>query len=116
MLLPGKQQWLVAAILPIISGVSFVFLLNILWKLKYSNIFLREIGQVSYSMYIFHFIFAWYLVPGLGLTLKKGILPEFLLVCSMILVTSLTFFTAKISQKYIESPGIWMGKNLISKL
>ena len=116
LLLPSKQYWLVATFLPVIAGISFVFLLNILKESKYSNRFLTEIGQVSYSMYIFHFMFAWYLVPGIGLILKKGILPELLLVCSITLVTQLTFASAKLSQKYIEAPGIWVGKTLISKL
>jgi peptidoglycan/LPS O-acetylase OafA/YrhL len=115
-LLPSKQYWLVATFLPVIAGSSFVFLLNIFRELKYSNTFLTEIGRVSYSMYIFHFMFAWYLVPGIGLTLKKGILPELLLVCSIVLVTRFTFAVAKLSQKYIETPGIWVGKTLISKL
>ena len=115
-LLPLKQQWLIAASIPVIAGISFVFLVNILRELNYSNIFLTEVGQVSYSMYIFHFMFAWYLVPGIGLALKKGILPELLLVGSIVLVTQLTFAVAKISQKYIESPGIRAGKVLATKL
>ena len=115
-LLPSKQYWLVATFLPVIAGISFVFLLNILRELKYSNIFLAEIGRASYSIYIFHFMFAWYLVPGIGLTLKKGILPELLLVGSILLVTQFTFAVAKLSQKYIETPGIRIGKTLISKL
>jgi peptidoglycan/LPS O-acetylase OafA/YrhL len=116
MLLPLKQHWLVAALVPVVTGISFVFLLNILRELKYSNSLLSEIGRVSYSMYISHFMFAWYLVPGIGLTLKKGILPELRLACSIILVITLTFFIAKISQKYVEAPGVWLGKTLISKL
>jgi peptidoglycan/LPS O-acetylase OafA/YrhL len=115
-LLPNKQYWLVATFLPVVAGISFVFLLNILSEIKYSNTFLTEIGRASYSMYIFHFMFAWYLVPGIGLTLKKGILPELLLVCSILLVTRLTFVVAKLSQKYIEAPGILLGKILIYKL
>ncbi len=114
-ILPSKQYWLVATFLPVIAGISFVFLLNILKESNYSNVFLTEIGRVSYSMYIFHFMFAWYLVPGIGLILKKGILPELLLVCSITLVTQLTFAVAKVSHKYIETPGIWIGKILISK-
>jgi peptidoglycan/LPS O-acetylase OafA/YrhL len=115
-LLPIKQDWLVAILIPVIAGISFLLLLNILKELKYSNIFLTEIGRVSYSMYIFHFMFAWYLVPGIGLTLKKGILPELLLACSIFLVTRFTFAVAKLSRKYIETPGIFVGKTLISKL
>ena len=115
-LLPLKQYWLVATFIPVVSGVSFVFLVNILRELKYSNIFLTGIGQASYSMYIFHFMFAWYLVPGIGLILKKGILPELLLIGSIVLVTQLTFAVAKLSQKYIEAPGIRAGKVLATKL
>lgn len=115
-LLPLKQYWLVAAFIPVIAGISFVFLVNILRELKYPNTFLTEVGQVSYSMYIFHFMFAWYLVPGIGLALRKGILPELLLIGSIVLVTQLTFAVAKISQKYIESPGIRAGKVLATKL
>jgi peptidoglycan/LPS O-acetylase OafA/YrhL len=115
-LLPNKQYWLVATFLPVIAGISFVFLLNILRELKYPNILLAEIGRVSYSMYIFHFMFAWYLVPGIGLTLKKGILPELLLIGSIVLVTRFTFTVAKFSQKYIETPGVLLGRALISRL
>lgn len=115
-LLPNKQYWLVATFIPVIAGISFVILLNILRELKYSNIFLEKIGRVSYSMYIFHFMFAWYLVPGIRLILKKGILPELLLVFSMILVIGMTFFVARFSQAYIEKSGVWVGKTLISKL
>ena len=89
---------------------------SILRELKYSNIFLTGIGQASYSMYIFHFMFAWYLVPGIGLILKKGILPELLLIGSIVLVTQLTFAVAKLSRKYIEAPGIRAGKVLTTKL
>jgi peptidoglycan/LPS O-acetylase OafA/YrhL len=91
-------------------------LLNILRELQYSNIFLAKIGQASYSMYIFHFIFVWYLLPTIGLVLEKVFSPEILLACAMILATGLTFLIAKISQKYIEDPGIWLGRRLISKL
>ncbi len=115
-LLPSKQYWLVAISLPVIAGISFVFLLNILRNLKHLNILIAEIGRASYSMYIFHFMFAWYLVPGIGLTLKKGILPELLLICSIVLVTRFTFTVAKLSQKYIETSGILLGKSLISRL
>jgi peptidoglycan/LPS O-acetylase OafA/YrhL len=115
-LLPSQKHWLIAVFLPVISGISFVFLVNILRELRYANIFLAKIGQASYSMYIFHFMFAWYLVPGIGLILKKGISPELLLVGSILLVTSFTFAVAKLSQKYIEAPGILFGKTLISKL
>jgi ethanolamine transporter EutH len=66
-------------------------------------------------MYIFHFMFAWYLVVGI-MMLFKGLLPELVLVCSVGLVTGFTYSIAKLSQTYIETPGIQLGKLLRSRL
>jgi peptidoglycan/LPS O-acetylase OafA/YrhL len=109
------QNWILR-IIPVCSGISFMLLLNILKESNYSNSFLEQIGRVSYSMYIFHFMFAWYLVVGIVMLLGKEILPEFVLIFSVVLVTGLTYSIAKLSQKYIEIPGIQLGKILISKL
>jgi peptidoglycan/LPS O-acetylase OafA/YrhL len=109
------QNWLLR-IIPVGSGISFMLLLNILKELKYSNSFLEKIGRVSYSMYIFHFMFAWYLVVGIAMLLGKEILPELVLVFSVVLVTGFTYSIAQLSQKYIEIPGIQLGKLLISRL
>jgi peptidoglycan/LPS O-acetylase OafA/YrhL len=109
------QYWLLR-IIPACSGVSFMLLLNILKESNYSNSFLEQIGRVSYSMYIFHFMFAWYLVVGIAMLLGKEILPELVLTFSVVLVTGFTYSIAKLSQKYIETPGIQLGKLLISKL
>lgn len=109
------QNWILM-IIPVGSGISFMLLLNILKELNYSNLFLEKIGRVSYSMYIFHFMFAWYLVVGIAMLLGKEILPELVLVFSVVLVTGFTYSIAKLSQKYIETPGIQFGKLLISRL
>jgi peptidoglycan/LPS O-acetylase OafA/YrhL len=109
------QTWILR-IIPVCSGISFMVLLNILKELNYSNPSLEQIGRVSYSMYIFHFMFAWYLVVGMAMLLGKEILPEFSLIFSVVLVTGFTYSIAKLSQKYIEIPGIQLGKLLISKL
>jgi peptidoglycan/LPS O-acetylase OafA/YrhL len=101
---------------PFGAGMSFMILLNILKELKYSNIFLEKIGKVSYSMYICHFIFAWYLVPGIMLIFNKFFDPQIRLLTSFLLTTIFTFLVAQLSYKYIESPGINLGKILIAKL
>jgi peptidoglycan/LPS O-acetylase OafA/YrhL len=103
-------------IAPLGSGLTFVLLLNILKELKYSNTFLEKIGQVSYSMYICHFIFVWYLVPGIMLNFNKFVDPHIILISSFLLVTVFSFLVAQIIYKYIESPGIKLGKRLIAKL
>jgi peptidoglycan/LPS O-acetylase OafA/YrhL len=109
------RNWLLM-ITPVGSGISFMLLLNILKELNYSNLFLEKVGRVSYSMYIFHFMFAWYLVVGIAMLLGKEILPELVLVFSVVLVTGFTYSIAQLSQKYIEIPGIQFGKLLISRL
>jgi peptidoglycan/LPS O-acetylase OafA/YrhL len=113
--LQQPQAWLLR-IIPVGSGLSFVLLLNILKESNYSNSFLEQVGRLSYSIYIFHFMFTWYLVVGIAMLLGKEILPEFVLTFSVVLVTGFTYSIAKLSQKYIETPGIQLGKLLISKL
>ncbi|WP_310426691.1 acyltransferase [Chamaesiphon sp. VAR_48_metabat_135_sub] len=110
------KQDLVLMFIPVCAGISFGFLLNILQELKYSNRLLEGIGQVSYSMYIVHFIFALYLAPKAIDKLPKTIDPHLLLLFSFISVTSLTFLVAIFTQKYIEAPGIRLGKIIISRL
>jgi peptidoglycan/LPS O-acetylase OafA/YrhL len=114
-LFDDRQPWILVAV-TICSGVSFMILLNILKELKYSNKILEEIGKVSYSMYIFHFGFVWYLIPGLKMNLEGFVEPHLLLILSFILAVLGTFGVAKLSYKYIESPGILLGKYLITKL
>jgi peptidoglycan/LPS O-acetylase OafA/YrhL len=103
-------------IAPFGSGLTFVLLLNILKELKYSNTFLEKIGQASYSMYICHFIFVWYLVPGIMQNFNKILDPHIRLVTSFLLVTGFSFLVAQFMYKYIELPGISLGKGIIAKL
>jgi peptidoglycan/LPS O-acetylase OafA/YrhL len=114
-LLYKNQKWVFMCI-PACAGLSFLLLLNIFKELNYSNSFLEKIGRVSYSMYIYHFMFAWYLVVGIAIGFGKGIVPEIVLICSIGLVTGFTYSIAKISHKYIEIPGIKLGKLFISNL
>jgi peptidoglycan/LPS O-acetylase OafA/YrhL len=115
MLFANKEPW-VLLLVTICSGLSFALLLNVLQEIKYSNKFLEEIGRVSYSMYIVHFSFSWFLVPGLKMTVESFIDPHILLLMSFLLAAGSTFWVAKLSYKYIESPGILLGKLLITKL
>jgi peptidoglycan/LPS O-acetylase OafA/YrhL len=114
-LLQAHQNWIFVFI-PFYSGISFILLLNILHDLNYSNLVLERIGRVSYSMYIIHSFFAWYLVPIIIGTLGKQILPELLLILAFVLVVGLTFVIAIFSHRYIETPGIRWGRVLISRL
>jgi peptidoglycan/LPS O-acetylase OafA/YrhL len=115
MLFQIKQDWMLI-LMPVCSGISFMILINILKELQYSNMLLQKIGQISYSMYIFHFIFAWWLVPNTMDKLEDKIDANSLLVCSFLLATSATFLVAVFSHKYIEIPGIRLGKAIFSRL
>lgn len=115
LLFDDKQPWILVTV-TVCSGISFIVLLNILKELNYSNKMLEEIGKVSYSMYIFHFGFVWFLVPGLKMNLEGLVEPHLLLILSFIIAVATTFWVAKLSYKYIESPGILLGKYLIAKL
>ncbi len=115
MLFQIKQDWMLI-LMPIGSGISFVLLINIVKELQYSNILLQRIGQVSYSMYIFHFIFVWCLVPKAIHKLADSMDANLSFACSFLLATVATFFVAVFSNKYIEIPGIRLGKAIISKL
>ena len=50
------------------------------------------------------------------MNLEGLIEPHLLLISSFILAVLSTFWVAKLSYKYIESPGILFGKYLVTKL
>lgn len=104
-------------IIPTISAISFLFLVSILRaKPKYSLI-LRRIGQVSYSMYIFHFLFAWFLLKAiLDRTNFVFLSPDLLFPGALVAVIALTFVVAQASEKIIESRGIALGRLIISRM
>lgn len=101
--------------LPVFSGISFVFLIDFLRTKNLSLRVLQNIGRVSYSMYIFHFIFAVYLVPRLLSLINVEIDPSFELLCSFLLTVSFSFVFARISEKVIEENGIAFGAKIIDK-
>lgn len=106
-----------AFLIPISAGFCFLFLFMLFKSLPQLNSsFLSRIGQLSYSIYLFHFIFAWAGSKLLDSYLSGVVLPEILFVISIVLTTSLSFLLATLSEKFIEQPGIALGKLLIDKL
>jgi peptidoglycan/LPS O-acetylase OafA/YrhL len=104
------------SIIPFISGLSFVLLIELFQKTEFLNHpLLIRIGQVSYSMYLFHFIFAWYITKYLASKLDFMPVP-ILLAIFYIFSVSFTFGLALISEKYIENPSIELGRIIIKKL
>ena len=101
---------------PILSGLSFIFLLELFQKFPALNgKLLMRIGQVSYSMYLLHFLFAHHLTAFL---LTRWQLPSrtFYLLAFYVASIFLTFGLALLSERYIEKPGIQWGRSWIKKL
>jgi len=104
-------------IIPFISGISFVFLIEIFKKKQFLNHpLLLRIGTVSFSMYIIHFIFAWEISSKISPILIKflGVYLTLIIVYSISIVCS--FKLALLSEKFIEKPFIEMGKRIIAKI
>lgn len=101
-------------LLPGAAGLAFVFLYNLFASLRFLNLSgLQKTGQVSYSMYIFHFIFAWYGTEYLHAQLGYFHRPLVLFALYFALTVSLTFGLALVSEKLIERPGVELGKKII---
>jgi peptidoglycan/LPS O-acetylase OafA/YrhL len=102
------------AILPVVSGASFVFLLDACRATQRSWRMLARIGQVSYSMYIFHFLFVWY-VAGLILPKSPDVkYPSLVFAAIFFGGAALTFALAQVTEASIERRGIAIGKKICS--
>jgi peptidoglycan/LPS O-acetylase OafA/YrhL len=101
------------SVIPFISGLSFVFLIEVFRKIDFlNNKLLVRIGRVSFSMYIIHFIFAHHIS---GFILKVINPSNSLFLLFLFFITSVlgSFSLALLSQKYIEVPFIKLGKKII---
>lgn len=99
--------------IPTMAAISFACLLNFLKLASPGLGFLKRIGELSYSIYIFHFLFAWHIVPaGIPLFFKTQA-GDSVLVFSFLLVTTLTVCVSLFTQKTIEAQGMFTGANII---
>ncbi len=102
--------------IPTISGISFVFLIELIKKFNFLNPkILIRIGQVSFSMYLIHFIFAQ-LITGFLASKFIVLNGTVSLLVFYLLSVFLTFGFALLSEKFIEKPSIEFGKKLIRKI
>lgn len=103
------------ALIPTVSAFSFLFLLNALRGVDFRQSIILRIGQVSFSMYIFHFLLTWGLLPFLVAQLKNMIPPDFLMIICFVIVCALTYAIAILTQKKIELRGIEFGNSIIRR-
>ena len=103
--------------LPPVSGLGFFALLRLAETRPCRIGLLEKIGQVSYSMYIFHFLFAVYatriLLRIFGHDHKANLM---LYLPTLLLSIILTFLVAQISKRFVEDRFIDVGRKLIQRL
>ncbi len=101
------------AALPLASAISFVFLFNILRVTSTSYGLVERIGRASYSMYVFHTVFA---VCATRAILGSVTVPESLKTAAFAAacVGSIlaTYLVGRASEKLIEHPFIALGRRL----
>ena len=103
---------------PLIMGFAFLFfsLSLSLYKTVIVNKPICYIGKISFSLYIMHFIFAWYVVPKIMKTLSLNINGNILFIISVLLTLGLAVLVSSITYKYIEERGMKVGKDLIKRI
>ncbi len=99
------------AIIPLTSGMSFVFLFSFLRQQAiFNSRLLCRIGTLSYSMYLFHFIFAHYLSKLVSGKLRSLIGSDLTLLVLLISTTAFTAAVAVFAEKWIEAKCVTFGK------
>ena len=108
-------------IVPILSAFSFMLLILNFSNTKIKNNFftksLIKIGEMSYSIYILHFIvldlFVFFYEKNIFHLLDS---PECKLLILCISVLTASYCLSIISNRFIERPGIEIGKKIINKM
>ena len=105
------------SILPFLPAISFFFLFLIFKEIPaFGNKILARIGQLSFSIYLFHFVFAFEGSRFLYQYLQPYTSTEVIFILNVVLTTIVTAGVAVLSEKFIEKPGIEMGKRIIKKI
>lgn len=102
-------------LIPLTVGVTSIFLIEIFKRYKWLHFsLLIRFGQLSYSIYLFHFIFAWYCTSFLDqFFLDYFNSPLISLICNLLLTLFLSFQVGRFSEKFLEKNGIRVGRYLI---
>lgn len=104
------------ALLPTLSAALFIALLESLANRNVNCSALARIGKVSFSMYIFHFIFAWNLAPMIVNLVSPRFPAELIFICCCLAVLLCTYMIATITEKVIEEKGILIGAVIIKRI
>jgi peptidoglycan/LPS O-acetylase OafA/YrhL len=99
------------------SSLSYVLLLvsiqnkKVLLRHVFESNWIKQLGMISYGMYVFHMMWDWLLRFGI---IKFELVKEIGLASYFFILFSLTLIAAKISWRYIEKPIIDIKINKLS--
>jgi peptidoglycan/LPS O-acetylase OafA/YrhL len=97
-----------------LAGLSFVFLFMLFKNIRALNHYIiSRIGQLSFSIYIFHFVFLSLVASFINPIFTS---PRVAFIVCSILVLLLTVAVAYLSELYIEKPGRNLGKSIITRI
>ncbi|MBK3665343.1 acyltransferase [Bradyrhizobium diazoefficiens] len=103
-----------AMLSPTLAGLSFAFLFMIAKHFIRDRGAFARIGEVSYSMYIFHFVFAWWMTGFLIEFCSRLSAPPLLVYAgSLFLTVGLTYWIARFTKWAVEDRFIAIGRNII---
>ena len=102
--------------MPVAAGTSFYFLLLFARELPFRVRLIERIGQLSYSIYVVHFLLAWYVAPRIMQKLGLTDSPALNLLASLSFVLGAAAVVAKFTERYVEARGIAVGAKAIVKM
>jgi peptidoglycan/LPS O-acetylase OafA/YrhL len=110
-----RSGWPAAfAVVPTTAGLAFAALAHGASRLRRPPVALCEIGRRSFAIYVVHVLFAWHALRLLGATFELRGDAAFAL--ALLAVTELSFVTAGLLTRWVEGPGIALGRRLLAAL
>jgi peptidoglycan/LPS O-acetylase OafA/YrhL len=110
------QSPLLFSLIPFVAGISFLFLIKFFELAPAANgRWLQEVGKASYSIYLFHFLFALKAVPLIShlFPVEERLGGDVALCIYYVLTVVFSFGMAKISERFIERRFIYIGRQII---
>lgn len=97
---------------PLMLGLVAAILLRALRHIAASPAWLRNVGQVSFSMYVVHFVPAFFVAPWMVSRIDSQAAAAILGISLTILIS---YVVAKVTEAAVERPMIKLGKRLSSR-
>ncbi|MEO6382795.1 MAG: acyltransferase [Nitrobacter sp.] len=114
LMLEGLFDFRSALILPAISGLCFFFLLTIARQRRWNNRFLVRIGQLSFSLYVVHFLFAEDLFALITRYIQPSVADSFgYFTLTLAVVLAASIGLATLTKTLIEDRFIALGNQFI---